>query len=117
MRELQEAPLVFRCLANYASPGQTLRDLWKGELETAMLASENEMEQHQSDESYAKLRCDFCGASLDQTVSNRRKERGRFCSKNCQRRAARGRTAVRLGNPPSRRMEKKLRYSDPLYFS
>ena len=82
-----------------------------------MLASENEIEHSQSSEGYVELRCDFCGAILDQTVSLRRKERGRFCSKNCQRRAARGRTAVRLGNPPSRRIEKKLRYSDPLYFS
>ena len=65
-----------------------------------------------------EARCDLCGAALQgENISARRKERGRFCSKNCQRRAARGRTAVRLASPPSKRMAKKLRFSNPLYFN
>jgi hypothetical protein len=90
----------------------------KRELARLLAAEENESDQtqHQGDK-LEDSRCDFCGAALDgQNVSSRRKERGRFCSKNCQRRAARGRTAVRLANPPSKRMAKKLRFSNPLYF-
>ncbi|MDG6922058.1 MAG: hypothetical protein JRN67_02045, partial [Nitrososphaerota archaeon] len=62
--------------------------------------------------------CEFCGtpfASLDLSVP--RKLRGRYCSETCQRRAARRRVSARLAQPPSKRSLKRLRFTNPLYFS
>jgi hypothetical protein len=62
--------------------------------------------------------CDYCGVSfalLDLTVQ--RRQRGKFCSKGCQKRAAQNRITARLALPPSKRSAKSLRFSSPLYFN
>jgi hypothetical protein len=77
--------------------------------------------KHADDEKGAETQeevCDFCGvpfANLD--LSTSRRQRGKFCSQTCQRRAARRRMTARLAMPPSKRASKSLRFSDPLYFN
>ncbi|MGI0090312.1 MAG: hypothetical protein ACREBS_01260 [Nitrososphaerales archaeon] len=63
-------------------------------------------------------RCDFCGVAFDNIdISLNRRERGKFCSTLCQRRATRGRIAGRLAMPVSKRYARRLRFSNPLYFN
>ena len=62
--------------------------------------------------------CDYCGvsfANLDLTAQ--RRQRGKFCSQACQKRAAQRRTSARLALPTSKRLAKSLRFSSPLYFN
>ncbi|MHB2035168.1 MAG: hypothetical protein ACYCPW_00290 [Nitrososphaerales archaeon] len=74
--------------------------------------------QRSTEESSESICCEFCGAEFDSLeISTTRKERGKFCSQVCQRRASRKRIAARLALPNSKRFSKTLRYSSPLYFN
>lgn len=63
-------------------------------------------------------KCDFCGRSFEEleTVGSG-KDRRKYCSEACRRRAGQGRKTVRLAMPVSKRYAARLRFSNPLYFN